>query len=294
MVEAVTWSFMNARVAEMFGGGGKDLTLINPISADLDVMRPAILPNLLTAAAWNQARGQGDFALFEIGPAYAGTNPETQAKLAAGLRVGATGPRHWADETRAVDVFDVKADALAALAVCGVSGDVLGVTDDAPSWYHPGRSGSLSLGPKTVLAHFGEIHPGILSRLDVKGSAAGFELFLNDVPESMKKGAKTKKLLDPSPFQPLVRDFAFVVGEEVTAAALVEAVESAHKDAELIVDVDVFDLYTGKGMAEGEKSLAVAVTLQPREKTLTDEEIEAVGEKIAAAVTKATGGRLRG
>jgi phenylalanyl-tRNA synthetase beta chain len=193
-----------------------------------------------------------------------------------------------------VDVFDVKADALAALAVCGVSGDVLGVTDDAPSWYHPGRSGSLSLGPKTVLAHFGEIHPGILSRLDVKGPAAGFEVFLNDVPEPMKKGAKTRKLLDPSPFQPLVRDFAFVVGEEVTAAALVEVVESAHKDAELIVDVDVFDLYTGKGMAEGEKSLAVAVTLQPREKTLTDEEIEAVGEKIAAAVTKATGGRLRG
>jgi len=299
MVEAVTWSFMNAGVAEMFGGGGDDLTLVNPISADLDVMRPAILPNLLTAAAWNQARGQGDFVLFEVGPAYADSTPEGQAQLAAGLRAGNTGARHWAGETRAVDAFDAKADALAALAACGVTDGALRVSDDAPSWYHPGRSGSLCLGsksggPKTVLAHFGEVHPGILSRLDVKGPAAGFEFFLNHVPEPKKKKAKTRKLLDPSPFQSVVRDFAFVVTQEVSAATLVSAVRSADKDAGLIEGVDVFDLYTGEGMAEGEKSLAVAVTLQPREKTLTDEEIEAVGEKITAAVAKATGGRLRG
>ncbi|MEE1569866.1 MAG: phenylalanine--tRNA ligase subunit beta, partial [Alphaproteobacteria bacterium] len=169
----------------------------------------------------------------------------------------------------------------------------------APSWYHPGRSGSLCLavkpkGPKTVLAHFGEIHPGILSRLDVKGSAAGFELFLNEVPEPKKKKAKTRDLLDPSPFQSVVRDFAFVVDADVSAAALVSAVMGVDKKTGLIADVDVFDLYTGEGMAEGEKSLALAVTLQPRSKTLTDEEIEAVGDKITAAVAKATGARLRG
>ncbi len=294
MTEAVTWSFMSAGVAEIFGGGGDDLTLVNPISADLDVMRPAILPNLLTAAAWNQARGQVDLALFEIGPAYGDASPEGQAQLASGLRVGATGPRHWAGETRAVDAFDAKADALAALAACGVTDSALRISDDAPSWYHPGRSGSLCLGPKTVLAHFGEVHPGILSRLDVKGPAAGFEVFLNHVPEPKRKNAKTRKLLYPSPFQPLVRDFAFVVAEEVSAVALVEAVLAADKDGGLITGVDVFDLYTGEGMAEGEKSLALAVTLQPRDKTFTDEEIEAVGDKITAAVAKATGGRLRG
>ena len=299
MVEAVTWSFMNAAVAELFGGGGKNLTLVNPISADLDVMRPAILPNLLTAAAWNQARGQGDCALFEIGPAYADASPEGQAQLAAGLRSEATGVRHWSGETRPVDAFDAKADALAALAACGVAADALDATDDAPSWYHPGRSGSLCLavkpkGPKTVLAHFGEIHPGILSRLDVKGSAVGFELFLNEVPEPKKKKAKTRDLLDPSPFQSVVRDFAFVVDADVSAAMLVSAVMGADKKTGLIADVDVFDLYTGEGMAEGEKSLALAVTLQPRSKTLTDEEIEAVGDKITAAVAKATGARLRG
>ncbi len=294
MVEAVTWSFMKADVAKLFGGGDESLTLANPISADLDVMRPSILPNLLTAAAWNQARGQGDFALFELGPAYADTSPEGQVKMAAGLRSGSTGPRHWAGEMRAVDAFDAKADALAALAACGVGGDILQVTDDAPSWYHPGRSGSLSLSQRTVLAHFGEIHPSILSRLDVKGPAAGFELFLNDVPKPKRKGSRTRQLLDPSPFQPVVRDFAFVVDEAVTAAALVLAVRNADKGGSLIEGVDVFDLYTGKGMAEGEKSLAVAVTLQSRDKTLTDKKIEAIAKKITAAVAKATGGRLRG
>ncbi|MEX1204487.1 MAG: phenylalanine--tRNA ligase subunit beta [Dongiaceae bacterium] len=291
MVEAVTYSFTSGDSARLFGGGDPALALANPISAELDVMRPSILPNLLAAAARNAARGFADLALFEVGPTYADDTPEGQALAATGLRTGATGPRHWAEAPRPVDAFDAKADALAALAVCGAPVDNLQVTADAPAWYHPGRSGVLRLGP-TVLAQFGEIHPRVLRRLDVKGPAVGFEALLDRVPlpRAPTRGAARPPLV-ASPFQPVERDFAFVVDADLPADRLVRAVKGA--DKRLIAAVAVFDVYAGAGIEDGKKSVALAVTLQPAERTLTDAEIEAVAQRIVAAVAKATGATLR-
>jgi len=227
--------------------------------------------------------------LFEVGPTYADDTAQGQALAATGLRTGATGPRHWAQAPRPVDAFDAKADALAALAACGAPVDNLQVTADAPAWYHPGRSGVLRLGP-TVLAQFGELHPRVLRRLDVKGPAVGFEALLDRVPLPRERGVARPPLVAP-PFQPVERDFAFVVDAELPADRLVRAVKGA--DKMLIAAVAVFDVYAGAGIEDGKKSVALAVTLQPTDRTLTDAEIEAVSSRIVAAVAKATGGSLR-
>ncbi len=290
MMEGVTFSFVARREAELFGGGADLLTLANPISADLDVMRPTPLVNLATAAVRNADRGFGDLALFEVGPQYLDDTPEGQVTVAAGLRVGESQPRHWAGAARGVDLFDAKGDAEAVLTACEAPVENLQVTRDAPGWYHPGRSGVLRLGPK-VLAQFGELHPRVLRRLDLKGPAAAFEVFLDAIPLS-RAGGQKRPLLELSPFQPVLRDFAFLVDEDVPAEKLLRAARGA--DKALIAEVSLFDVYQGKGVAPGKKSLAIAVTLQPREATLTDQEIEAVAEKVVAQVSKATGGVLRG
>ncbi len=291
LVETVTWSFLPEAQAKLFGGGAPEMHLANPISSDLDVMRPSVLPNLIAAAGRNADRGMRDLGLFEIGPQFDGPEPGQQRQVAAGIRAGKARDRHWADPARAVDAFDAKADALAAIAAAGGNPDSLQVGTEAPSWYHPGRSGSLKLGNK-LIALFGEIHPGILGSLDVKGPVVGFELFLEALPPAKPKATKARPLLRASAFQPLERDFAFTLDSAVAADAVVRAAKGADKT--LVADVTVFDLYEGDKMAAGKKSLAITVTLQPTDKTLTDEEIEAVGAKIVAAVTKATGGELRG
>jgi phenylalanyl-tRNA synthetase beta chain len=291
MLEAVTWSFMDDSQAGLFGGVPDVLRLDNPISSDLSVMRPSILPNLLAAAGRNADRGYADNALFEVGPSWRDDTPEGEDVLAAGLRTGRSGHRHWSDPPRAVDAFDAKADALAVLAACGAPVDNLQVSRDAPAWYHPGRSGALRLGPN-VLAWFGELHPRVLKGMDVKGPAAGFEIFIHKVPMPRAKGGKTRPLLRPSPFQPVGRDFAFVVDADVAADSIVRAAKGA--DKALISDVRLFDLYEGEGLGENKKSVAIAVTLQPTERTLTDEDIEKVSAAVVAAVTKQTGGVLRG
>ncbi len=290
--EAVTWSFLPRAHAELFGGGSAELLLANPISADLDAMRPSLLPNLIAAAGRNVDRGIADLGLFEVGPQYAGDRPEDQATVAAGVRRGNSGPRHWAARPRPVDAFDAKADALALLAASGAPIDSLQVVADAPDWYHPGRSGQLKLGPRTVLAAFGEIHPAVLERLDVKGPAVGFEVYLDAVPLPKDKGARTRPPLDAPDLPTVERDFAFIVAADVEAGRVVRAARGA--DKALIVDVSVFDVYQGKGVEEGCKSVAISVRLQPRDKTLTDTEIEAIAGKVVAAVAKATGGILRG
>ena len=289
--EAVTWSFMSTAVAELFGGAGEGLRLVNPISADLDVMRPSILGNLIQAAGRNTDRGYPDVGLFEIGPAFRTPAPDGQDLVAAGLRAGQAVPRHWAEKARGVDAFDAKADALAVLEAVGAPTANLQVTTDAPGWYHPGRSGVLRLGP-TVMARFGEIHPTVLETLGVKGPVVSFEVMLDTIPLPKKKGGTAKPLLQLSPFQPVERDFAFVVAREVEADKIVRAAKGA--DKALVRDVTVFDVYQGPGVEEGRKSVAVSVTYQPTDRTLTDEDIEAVGQKIVAAVVKATGGILRG
>lgn len=289
--EAVTWSFMESGLAARFGFQQTSLKLINPIASDLDAMRPSALPNLLQAAARNAARGIPDVGLFEVGPTYRDPSPKGQMATAAGVRTGKTGPRHWADPPRPVDAFDAKADAIAALEAAGAPVENLQTTLDAPDWFHPGRSGVLRLGAN-VLAHFGELHPSVAGQVDLKGPVAAFEVFLGSVPERKKKGGTAKPKLTLSPFQPLVRDFAFIVDAGIAADRLVRAARGA--DKALITGVEVFDLYEGPGVGDGKKSVALAVTLQPVQATLTDEQIDAVAQKIVAAITKATGATLRG
>ncbi len=292
LVEAVTWSFTDKESAELFGGGG--LALANPISAELTDMRPSLVPGLLAAAQHNADRGFGDVGLFEVGQIFKGDQPQDQLTAAAAVRRGksksfGTG-RHWSDHDGAADAFDVKADALAVLAAAGAPMGAIQVVPGAPPWYHPGRSGTLQIGPH-VLGHFGEIHPRALDALDAEGPAAAFELILERIPEPKPKPTRAKPPLELSPFQPIERDFAFVVDRGVRAADLVRAAQSA--DKKLITDVTVFDVYEGEGIAPGKKSIAIAVKLQAREKTLTDAEIDAVATKIVDEVGKRTGGVLR-
>ncbi|MDP3243603.1 MAG: phenylalanine--tRNA ligase subunit beta, partial [Reyranella sp.] len=290
MNEAVTWSFLPLKKAERFGGGGADVRLLNSIDATLDTMRPSILPNLIDAASRNEARGLSDPALFEVGPQYKDATPQGQRTVAAGIRHNMAVPRNWAGPARTVDAFDAKADALAVLAAVGAP-DTLSSQAGAPNWYHPGRSGALKLGDR-VMAYFGELHPEIVAAADLKGPVAAFEVFLDAPPLPKAKTTKARPKLVLSAFQPLERDFAFLVDAGVEAEKLVRAARNA--DKVMITAARVFDLYAGKGVPEGKKSLAIAVTLQPVERTLTDAEIEAVSDKIVAAVAKATGAVLRG
>ncbi|QQP88910.1 phenylalanine--tRNA ligase subunit beta [Skermanella sp. TT6] len=289
--EAVTWSFMSSAHVDLFGGVTDGLRLLNPISSDLDVMRPSILPNLIQAVGRNADRGYPDTGLFEVGPVFRDPSPQGQDTVAAGVRSGTLVPRQWAEKQRPVDAFDVKADALAVLEAAGAPTGNLQVTTDAPAWYHPGRSGVLRLGP-TVLARFGEVHPEVLDALGAKGAVAAFEVMLDAVPVPKKKGGTAKPLLRLSLFQPIQRDFAFLVDASVEAEKLVRAAKGADKG--LITDVSVFDVYQGQGIDPGTKSLAITVTIQPTGKPLTEAEIDAVGAKVVAAVSKATGGTLRG
>ncbi len=291
LAEAVTWSFLPLKQAERFGGGGADLRLLNSIASELDTMRPSILPNLIEAAARNEARGLADPALFEVGPQYKDATPTGQRTVAAGIRHNMAVPRNWAGPARPVDAFDAKADALAVLAGIGAPVDNMSAQGGAPDWYHPGRSGAIKLGDR-VMAHFGELHPEITTAAGLRGPVAAFEVFLDAPPLPKAKATKARPPLKLSPFQPVERDFAFLVDESVEAEKIVRAARNADKT--LITGARVFDLYAGKGVAEGKKSLAIAVTLQPVERTLTDAEIEAVSAKIVAQVVKATGAVLRG
>ena len=295
LVEAVTWSFIPPDQARLFGGGAAELTLSNPISTELAQMRPGLLPGLVTAVQRNRDRGFADGALFELGQAYRGPNPEDQFVAAAGVRFGrsalAGSGRDWSVEAPPADVFAAKADAVAALAAIGIDQSSLSVTREAPAWFHPGRSGALKLGPKVTLGVFGELHPDVLTKLGVDAPLAGFELYLDAIPAAKRKSL-TKPALDASDLQAVKRDFAFLLDADVAAAEVLRAAQGA--DRALITNVGVFDVFTGQGVPQGKKSLAIEVTLQPREKTLTDAEIESVAAKIVAAVTKATGGELRG
>ncbi|RYJ00513.1 MAG: phenylalanine--tRNA ligase subunit beta, partial [Acetobacteraceae bacterium] len=267
MLDSVGFGFMEAKSAALFGATPEALRLVNPIAADLDQMRPTPVASLLLAAARNAARGYPDVSLAELGAAYRDPSPEGQLAVAAGVRVGHT-PRHWAEASRAFDAMDAKGDALAVLAALGVPMAAVTVTTDAPGFYHPGRSGVLRQGPKTVLASFGEIHPRVRAALDISGPAVGFEVFLDAIPEPKrrKKGAP-----DLPAFQPLRRDFAFLVDAGVSAEAVLRAAKGAERV--LVTEVSVFDRYAGEKLPEGKVSLGLQVTLQPREATLTDAEI---------------------
>jgi phenylalanyl-tRNA synthetase beta chain len=293
-VEAVTWSFIARPTARAFGGGQEALELANPISSEMSSMRPSLLPGLLGAVQRNRNRGFADLALFEVGQVYRGDQPKDQVISACGVRAGATAlggaGRHWDGAAREADLFAAKADVVGLLAELGFDESKAQVTRDAPAWFHPGRSATLRLGPKIVLAHFGELHPDTLRVLDMAGPVAAFEAFIEALPPRREKKL-ARAPLEEVDLLPIHRDFAFVLGADVPAGDVVKAALGA--DKKLIAGVNVFDLFEAESLGSGKKSLAVQVTLQPRDKTLTDEEIEAVASRIIAAVGKATGGTIR-
>jgi phenylalanyl-tRNA synthetase beta chain len=296
LTEAVTWSFISKREAELFGGGKPELALANPIAAELSDMRPSLLAGLIASAQKNADRGYPDVALFEVGQIFKGDAPEDQFIAATGLRralAKASGiGRHWSAKAEPVDVFDAKADAYAVLAGAGAPMQALQIVPGGPAWFHPGRSGTIQIGPQNVIGHFGELHPSVLAGLKVEGPLAGFEVILDNIPVAKAKPTRTKPLIELSAFQPVERDFAFVVESKVKAADIVRAAQNV--DKKLIVAVTVFDVYEGTGIEPSKKSVAIAVTMQPRDKTMTDAEIDALAAKIVAEVGKRTGGVLRG
>ncbi|MCO8145140.1 phenylalanine--tRNA ligase subunit beta [Rhodovulum tesquicola] len=288
--ECVTYSFIDQASAALFGGGDDATALENPISSEMSHMRPALLPGLLQAAARNQARGFADLALFEIGPAFHGAEPGDQHLLATGLLVGQAGPRDPHGSRRPVDIYDAKADCEAVLAAIGAPARAQ-ILRGAPGWWHPGRHGMICLGPKKVLAVYGELHPRVLRAMDVKGPAMAFAIWLEEPPFPRKTGA-TRDALGVSDFQAVERDFAFVLDARVEALNVVNAAAGA--DKALIEEVRVFDEFIGGSLGAGRKSLAITVRLQPVDRTLTEDEIEAVSRRIVEKVEKATGGTLRG
>ncbi|WP_026379301.1 phenylalanine--tRNA ligase subunit beta [Afifella pfennigii] len=288
--EAVTWSFLPHEEAGLFGGGEERLTLDNPISTELSDMRPSLLPGLIAASGRNADRGAESQALSEIGQIYLGDAPEEERLHASGIRHGATGPRSSLAAPRPYDVFDVKADALAVLEALGAPVGRAQVLAEGPAWYHPGRVGTIALGPKNRLAVFGEMHPRILDEMDVKGPLVAFEVDIDAIPVPKAQRA-SRPALAISDYQPVRRDFAFVVEEEVAAERILRAAQSADKN--LISQIGVFDVFRGAVIGEGKKSVAIEVTMTPEDRTLTEAEIEAVSERIVAAVAKATGGVLR-
>ncbi|TYO85429.1 phenylalanine--tRNA ligase subunit beta [Oceanicella actignis] len=292
--ECVTYSFISERDARLFGGGGDEMRLQNPISSEMSHMRPSLLPGLLAAAARNQARGFADLALFELGPVFDGPEPGQERLVAAAVLTGAAAPRHWAVPRRPVDAWDARAAAEAALAAAGAPVDRLTTLPTAPAWFHPGRSATLALGPKNPLAVFGELHPRVVEAMGLKGRAMGMSVDLQAIPFPKARGT-ARPPLQASDLQAVERDFAFVVAADVPAEQLLRAARGA--DKALIESASVFDVFDGpraaEALGEGRKSIALTVRLQPRERTLTDEEIEAVSARIVAAVRKATGGELR-
>ena len=292
--EAVTWSFISHDEAVRFGGGSEALQLANAIASDMTDMRPSLLPGLLAAARRNANRGIADLAIFEVGQVFLSDAPEGQHTYATGIRTGTAGVagsgRHWSGKAENVGVFDAKADLGAVLDALGYDIDKVQLFAEPAPWSHPGRGGRVAQGPKT-LGWFGELHPAWAAELDIDGPVAAFELDLDALPEPRKKATKTKPALDLSALMPLTRDFAFVVDKAVAAGVILKAARGA--DKALIKDVTVFDVFEGSHVGEGKKSVAIEVTIQPSDKTLTEEEIDKISASIVAAVTKTSGGVLR-
>jgi phenylalanyl-tRNA synthetase beta chain len=287
LAEAVTFSFADSRIAALFGEAPEALRLLNPIASDLDQLRATPLITLALAAARNAARGFSDVGLFEVGPAFHEGVRGGQQVVAAGLRTGET-PRSWLVPARGVTALDAKGDAWAALTALGVPLEALTVTADAPSFYHPGRSGVVRQGPKLVLARFGALHPEIIRTLDLPIHAVAFEIFLDAIPEPKRRRRAAPVL---SALQPIRRDFAFIAVSDVAADDVLRAARGSVRD--LVAGVSLFDVYEGERMEPGRKSLGIEVVFQPKDRSLTDAEIEEACGKVLAAVTKATGAVLR-
>jgi len=291
MNETLTYAFMSDKDAQSFSIKGhdySDLILLNPISEDLNRMRPSILPNLLNAYNRNKARGYSDIALFEVGSSYQSVFSDGQTNLISGIRAGKITDKHWSEKSRSTDVFDVKSDCIIALSAMGINCDNLQVDTNTPHWYHPVQSGILKMG-KFELATFGTIHPSVMKSLGIKGTAYGFEINLNQLPPVKNKG-KTKPIFAPSQYQAISRDFAFEVDDSITAQKIIT---SANVDKNLIKDITIFDVFKGEGVQKGKKSIAINVVIQDSKKTLSELDIEIITNKITKSVIKATDGEVR-
>lgn len=290
MYETVTWSFSDANTAQYFRKGKEAILLHNPIAADLNEMRPSVLPNLLLGLKNNMARGYNNVSLFEVGPEFFGRKPGEQKLVATGIRVGQTSKKHWSGDERSFDVFDVKADVMAVIAAAKGPYENPQISMDAPSYYHPGRSGTIRLG-KNVLAYFGELHPSICKKLGIKQKVMAFEVYVDNIPLPRNAKDKAKKKLELSQFQSVDKDLAFVVDNKVLATDIIAAAKNA--DKEHITEVRMFDIYQGENLPEGKKSIALGLTFQPIEKTYTDADIEALMNKVIQAVRVKCNGELR-
>ena len=290
MYETVTWSFTDSKLCQPFRKGREAVLLMNPIASELDEMRPSVLPNLLLAAHNNIARGLNNVSLFEVGPEFYGCRPTEQGSVVAGVRCGMTSNKHWSGNERAYDVFDAKADALAAIAAANGPWDSAQITTDAPEYYHPKRSGTFRLG-KNVLAYFGEIHPAVLKVYDIDCRVMAFEVFLDNIPLPRGGAGKAKKKLELINLQSVDKDLAFVVSKDVAAANIIAAAKNA--DRQYISDVNIFDIFEGGNLPEDKKSVALTVTFQPKEKTFTAQELDGLMKKVILEVGKKVDGVLR-
>ena len=290
MYETIPFSFTDSQIGQYFRHGNAPVLVENPIVVEMDEMQPSLLPNLLLGAKNNIARGTTNISLFEIGPEFYGRHPGEQRIVAGGIRVGKTSAKDWAGTCRNFDVFDAKADALAAIAAAKGPIEAPQITTDAPSYYHPGRSGVIRLG-KNVLAYFGELHPSVLKALDIKTNVVAFEVLLENIPLPREGKSKAKKKLELSPLQAVEKDLAFVVAKNVPAINIYTAAKTADRDN--ISEVRIFDVYEGENLPEDKKSVAITVVFQPKDKSYTDAELESLMNKVIAEVGKKTGATLR-
>ncbi len=292
--EAVTWSFTDSKIDIMFSELKNQIKLSNPISSDLDVLRTSLYSNLIITAKKNIHRNFEDLMLFEIGPIFKGSKPGEQSTMIGAIKTGKHSRKNWIEKERNFDVFDIKNDAIRILNEIGIDISKIMVSNKTKKWYHPGRSGLLSLGSTNgpELGYFGEIHPSIIKKLDLRtDNILGFEIFLENIPESRKKIRENKPQFIVSDYQKVVRDFAFVIDEKYSSGEIINLVRKINK--ELIKEVKIFDIYQGKNIDFGKKSIAFNVTLEPKEKTLSEKDIDDVSKKIISTVQEITGATLR-
>jgi len=292
--EAVTWSFTDSKTDTLFSELKSEIKLSNPISSDLDVLRSSLYSNLILSAKKNIYRNFEDLMLFEIGPVFKGSKPGEQSAMIGAIKTGKYSRKNWIEKERNFDVFDIKNDALRTLNEVGIDTSKIMVSSKTKKWYHPGRSGLLSLGSSSgpELAYFGEIHPFIIKKMDLRtDNVLGFEIILDNIPESRKKIREAKPQFIVSDYQKVVRDFAFVIDEKYSSGAIINLVKKI--DKELIKDVKIFDVYQGDNITSGKKSIAFNVTLEPKDKTLSDNDIEEVSKKIISTVQETTDAILR-
>jgi phenylalanyl-tRNA synthetase beta chain len=293
-IEAITWSFTDSKVDNLFTELKEEIKLSNPISCDLNVMRSSLFSNLMESAKKNIHRNFEDLMLFEIGPVFRGKKPGEQSTMVCAIKTGKYSRKNWIEKERNFDVFDIKNDALRTLAEIGIDISQIVISNEVKKWYHPGRSGLMSLGsidgPK--LAYFGEIHPSIIKKLDLRvETILGFEIFFDNIPTPRKKVRETKPQFVISDYQKVVRDFAFVIEDKYSSGEIIQLVKDI--DKELIKFVKIFDVYQGDNIEGGKKSIAFNVTLEPKNKTLSEKDIEEISKKIISTVQNITGATLR-